>query len=249
MILRRLREHLRQENWLAIILDLVVVVVGIFLAFQADRWYESQRTKADLSAHLESLAEDFAENEKLLVGAISITDEEIKAAIVLREETRKDEPTLSVPELNQLFSEVSRLPTFEAVGLAYQNLVNSGELAALPSSDLKKELAEFYAAYELTKRIQNTQELQYVNILQPYILENLDYAASIRPGSTSEEDRRLLEPLFDPDLILAAMKTKQFENIVVIEWESAQDLKHDFERHIDRVTRIQTIIEGLQQNP
>ena len=249
MILRRLREHLRRENWFAIILDLVVVVVGIFLAFQVDRWYESQRTKAELSAHLESLAEDFAENEELLVRAIGVTDKEIEAAIALREETRRDEPALSVSELNQLFSDISRLPTFEAVGLAYQNLVNSGELAALPSSDLKKELAEFYAAYELTKRIQNTQELQYVNILQPYMLENLDYAASIRPGSTSEGDRRLLEPLFDPDLILAAIKTKQFENIVVIEWESAQDLKHDYERHIDRVSRIQKIIERLNRKP
>ena len=59
MILRRLTGHIRQENWFAIILETVVVVVGLFLAFQLDRWYESQRIKSDLQTHLEALTEDF----------------------------------------------------------------------------------------------------------------------------------------------------------------------------------------------
>jgi hypothetical protein len=63
MILRRLTGHIRQENWFAVILELVVVVIGLFLAFQLDRWYESQRIKSDLQAHLEALTEDFTENE------------------------------------------------------------------------------------------------------------------------------------------------------------------------------------------
>ena len=62
MMLRRLTGYLRHENWFAIILELVVVVLGLFLAFQLDRWYESQLTKSDLQAHLVSLTEDFAEN-------------------------------------------------------------------------------------------------------------------------------------------------------------------------------------------
>ena len=34
MLLRRLKEHLKEQNWFAVTLDLVVVVVGIFLAFR-----------------------------------------------------------------------------------------------------------------------------------------------------------------------------------------------------------------------
>ncbi len=59
MILRRLAGDLRHDNWFTVILELVIVVVGLFLAFQLDRWYESQRSKSDLQAHLVSLAEDF----------------------------------------------------------------------------------------------------------------------------------------------------------------------------------------------
>jgi len=66
-----------------------MVVVGLFLAFQLDRWYESQRNKSDLQAHLVSLTEDFTENEKRLTLAISEGMQEMEAAITLRTEIRK----------------------------------------------------------------------------------------------------------------------------------------------------------------
>jgi hypothetical protein len=241
MILRRLAGHLRHDNWFTLILELVIVVVGLFLAFQLDRWYESQRSKSDLQEHLVSLTEDFTENETRLTLAISEGMQEMEAAITLRAEIRKDAPDLSVVELNLLISQTSLLPAFSPVDLAYRNLISDDKLADLPSSELKKELAEFYAAHEITKLIQNTQELQYVTIWQPYALENLDYAASnrkIREG----RDNAGLRPYIDPDLILTAMKTKQFENIVVIQWETAEDLVADWSQLLERVKRIQAML-------
>ena len=241
MMLRRLAGHLRHDNWFTVILELVVVVIGLFLAFQLDRWYESQRSKSDLQAHLVSLTEDFTENETRLTLAISEGMQEMEAAITLRAEIRKDTPDLSVAELNLLISQTSLLPAFSAVDLAYRNLISDGTLADFSSSDLKKELAEFYAAHELTKLIQNTQELQFVTIWQPYALENLDYAASnIKSGS--KRNFAVLQPYIDPDLVLKAMKTKQFENIIVIQWETAEDLVNWWSVNLERVKRIQAML-------
>jgi len=73
MILRRLAGYLRHDNWFTVILELVIVVVGLFLAFQLDRWYESQRSKSDLQAHLVSLTERYARGGILrCCGRISI---------------------------------------------------------------------------------------------------------------------------------------------------------------------------------
>jgi len=241
MIFRRLAGYLRHDNWFTVILELVIVVVGLFLAFQLDRWYEAQRSKSGLQAHLVSLAEDFMENEAQLINAISEGNQEMEAAIALRTEIRKGTPDLSVAELNHLISQTSLLPTFSAVDLAYRNLISDDMLADLLSPDLKKELAEFYAAHEITKLIQNTQELQYVTIWQPYALENLDYAASnrkIRAG----RDSAVLRPYIDPDLVLTAMKTKQFENIIVIQWETAEDLVAWWSANLERVKRIQAML-------
>jgi hypothetical protein len=244
MLLRRFLLHVRKEDWFAVILDLVIVIVGVFIAFQVDRWYEAEQTESRLLAHLESLAGDFAKNRNRLTIAISYADRQIRSALALREEARKPEPELAVPELNQLYGEVSGLPTFEVVDFAYQNLINSGDLGGLRNLALKKELADFYASYELTKVIQATQELQYVNIVQPYTIENLDYAASGRPGSATENERQALEPLIDPDLILGAMKTKEFENILVAQWERAVDIRDNYQELLESVTRIQAILRS-----
>lgn len=98
-----------------------------------------------------------------------------------------------------------------------------------------------FLMFLFTKVIQNTQELQYVTIWQPYALEKLDYAASnrkIRKG----RDHPVLRPYIDPDLILTAMKTKQFENIVVIQRETAEDLVNDWSGLLQRVQRIQAML-------
>ena len=119
---------------------------------------------------------DISINETRLNMTISEGKLEMESAIALRTEMRKGTPDLSVAELNQLVSQTSLLPAFSAVDHAYRNLISDDTLANLPSSELKRELAEFYAAYEIVRLIQNTQELQYVKIWQPCAVESLDYA-------------------------------------------------------------------------
>jgi len=48
--------------------------------------------------------------------------------------------------------------------------------------------------------------------------------------------------VFKPDLIVTAMKTKQFENIVVIQWETAEDLVSDWSGLLERVKHIQAML-------
>lgn len=245
MILRRLKEHLRKENWFAVILEFVVVVVGLFLAFQLDRWYEAQRIQSDQSVHLASLTEDFRENERRLVGSIQRAEEKTKAVIALRDEIRKSGPDSSVSELNGLVAKTTFLTAFHPVNTTYENLISGGALVDLPYPELKKELAEFYAQYELTALVQATQELQYVTIWQPYALSNLDYAASNR--MISRFDDTTLRPFLNPELVLSAMKTKQFENMLTLQWEGGMDLTGLWTDLLERARRIQALL--AEKNP
>ena len=66
MLLRRLRQHVQEQDWFAIGLDLIVVVVGIFLAFQVDRWYASKSQEISSDQLIGALVEDFAYNRNEL---------------------------------------------------------------------------------------------------------------------------------------------------------------------------------------
>jgi hypothetical protein len=77
-------------------------------------------------------------------------------------------------------------------------------------------------------------------------LNNLDYAAITRL-SGGRQQYEVLQPYVDPDLILAAMTTKQFENVIVLQWESSEDLVNNWSKLLERARRIQAIISASDQ--
>ena len=43
MLLRRVLLHVRQQNWFAVLLDFVIVVVGVFIGVQVANWNDTQK--------------------------------------------------------------------------------------------------------------------------------------------------------------------------------------------------------------
>jgi hypothetical protein len=43
MILRRITQHVKDQNWFAVALDFVIVVVGILIAFQITNYGKTSR--------------------------------------------------------------------------------------------------------------------------------------------------------------------------------------------------------------
>jgi hypothetical protein len=43
MILRRITEHVKAQNWFAVGIDFVIVVVGVFIGLQIQQWADAQR--------------------------------------------------------------------------------------------------------------------------------------------------------------------------------------------------------------
>ncbi len=62
MILRRVMEHVREQNWTAIGIDFVIVVVGVFLGIQVSNWNETQSEIARERILLGELRAELAES-------------------------------------------------------------------------------------------------------------------------------------------------------------------------------------------
>ena len=60
MILRRLAQHLREQNWTAISIEFVLLVLGVFLGIQVANWNEQRADSARAQAYLVRLQDDFA---------------------------------------------------------------------------------------------------------------------------------------------------------------------------------------------
>ena len=58
MILRRLADAIREQNWFTVVLEVLIVVVGIFIGLQVDDWNDARKDRALERDFLQRLAAD-----------------------------------------------------------------------------------------------------------------------------------------------------------------------------------------------
>ena len=43
MILRRITANFRRQDWMAVVIELVIVILGVFIGIQVSNWNQAQR--------------------------------------------------------------------------------------------------------------------------------------------------------------------------------------------------------------
>jgi hypothetical protein len=80
MRLRRLTEHFRTQNWTAVGLDFVIVVVGVFIGIQMSNWNEQRKEHAVQQLYLEQLVADLEQIEAQAVEDSRLYGERVLAS-------------------------------------------------------------------------------------------------------------------------------------------------------------------------
>ena len=58
MLLRRMTEHIKNQNWLAIFIDFVIVVVGVFIGIQVANWNELKKEQQLEKQYIQNIISD-----------------------------------------------------------------------------------------------------------------------------------------------------------------------------------------------
>lgn len=61
MLLRRVIEHVKAQNWFAVGIDFLIVVVGVFIGIQVANWNDARRDRAIEALYLDRLQQEIAE--------------------------------------------------------------------------------------------------------------------------------------------------------------------------------------------
>jgi hypothetical protein len=64
MILRRVMEHVKTQNWFAVGIDFVIVVTGVFIGIQVSNWNEVRKEGADRQLYIAQLIGDLEDIER-----------------------------------------------------------------------------------------------------------------------------------------------------------------------------------------
>ena len=147
MILRRIIAHFRKQEWTAIGIDFLIVVVGVFVGLQAQAWNESRQDRVQERMYIERLARDFTAiedrtelaNEKWL--AVIEASRRLLADIDAFNATGRTSRTQAeiLADVNNL--QGTRIPAPRAA--TFVELLSTGEIRVLRDDALRDALLAY----------------------------------------------------------------------------------------------------------
>lgn len=220
MLLRRVAEHIKDQNWFAVAIDFLIVVIGVFVGLQVSNWNEAQTQAKREAFYISALHDDFKAIIQELEHDIARYESIANAMTLLIEQSRLALPDASLEELNEAVRYLISMEGTPIVSDTYSNLTGSGDLAIIQSQTVKAAVSSFFGQAEIVRLVGDTHEMQLVNIFQPYIISHLDYTSMFRPErgiQTSANTRS--------DQIISVLHTDEFRNVAAVKWDIATDIR------------------------
>ncbi|MBY6204568.1 hypothetical protein [Halomonas denitrificans] len=160
MILRSLTRHVRDQNWFAVFLDFLIVVVGVFIGIQVANWNEARNNRSIAMGHLSEIAEDIQthldfhpELYDAATARIAAVDyiydralgRSLPDRLVLSTVEWDVPPTeaLSEEELDRIMGSVNLIRITVGSRNGYESLINSGNLGLIESRDLARAIQHY----------------------------------------------------------------------------------------------------------
>lgn len=154
MILRRITQHFQNQNWTAILIDFVIVVVGVYIGIQAQAWHTARDNRAIERQYLLSLHEQLSDliedSEDFVAGA-----QDRLAA--LSEVTSNFEIPAERPELGLRHCRaITRSHIYVGqivVPPTIEELLSTGRLQLIRNAEMRLAIVSFFQAIESMKQL------------------------------------------------------------------------------------------------
>ena len=201
MLLRRITEHVKAQNWTAVALDFVIVVVGILIAFQITNWNNARADRGTVAVHLSEIAEDLRAHldfhDKLYDSAVAriaavdhiydkAFDRELPDVLRLSVETWPvpETPEIAEEDLDVLMGAVNLIRITVGSRNGYESLINSGHLGLIENRDLARRIQQYYNQYD---DVRDTAGDVFRPFRNDGVLANYKYGVSVFDERPAEE--------------------------------------------------------------
>jgi hypothetical protein len=222
---RRLLMNLRSQNWFAIGLEVVVVVVGIFLAFQVERWYAEKLTRAVALERIDALGEDFVQNREELTFQTQRLTTVLDASENLLELDERNPTIEDYDSFYEWLAATSRAPTSRFRRGGYDVLISTGEIDLIADRLLQRDIADFYAFLDELQSVKDGTLTRKKYLFEPYVVKNLDHIQMLEKIHPPDSTRGIKQnrPTQDKGQFLHVVGTVEFEGVIGAMWHSARD--------------------------
>ena len=149
MILRRIITHLRKQEWAAIAIDFLIVVLGVFLGIQLGNWNEAQSSRRQEGVLIAQLADDLRSMRDSFAFSDTIAQRTHDGWVAIFRALEACRPIEAEPALIQYaLARYQRTNQVSVQRTAYDEMTSLGMFSRLSDKELKDDVARLYALIE-----------------------------------------------------------------------------------------------------
>lgn len=153
MLLRRVIKHVKAQDWFAVGIDLVIVVVGVFIGLQAQQWHEARKDAVQHEQLLERLAEEFRDLEPVAAELVAFLDSSRQSTGDVIEALRREQPPEDEAAFRFALGRANWVMNFPDIATTYEELVATGRLSEVRNLELRRALIGYGDAHERLARV------------------------------------------------------------------------------------------------
>jgi len=145
VLIRRLAQGFRNQDWFAVVVELLVVIVGLVAAFQVDRWWEDRASRRSEAEYISRLVADLEEDVPALEFAVSLAQVRLDFADHLAEVV--EDPSRALERPTYFLAAVVQAAYTYTPSLAshtFEDLRSTGNFKLIRDADIRRELRTYY---------------------------------------------------------------------------------------------------------
>lgn len=144
MILRRVIDHFRKQEWTAIAIDFLIVVVGVFVGIQVSNWNEAAKDKSAEAVYLSQLRNDLRLIDVEARAQMEFEQYQGKLAGATYEHIASDASPERVARINIGLSQLTMRRTLRLESPTFVDLQNSGKMDVIADSALRAAVVSYF---------------------------------------------------------------------------------------------------------
>jgi hypothetical protein len=146
MILRRLSQSIKEQNWTAIVIEFILLVSGVFLGIQVANWNAERVDASRATAYLERIRDDINADLSNYQDRISFwSDVSAYGAKGLAYAETGEAKGATQWDLLLAYFQSSQVAEFYTTDATFEELKSAGELGLIKDTRFRYELSQYYS--------------------------------------------------------------------------------------------------------
>lgn len=185
--LQRLAEALRRRDWLGLLFEVLVVTLGVLLAFEIEQWGLRRERSAQERQFMEELFADTQSGIKELTSLLEVHEKVVREVPVALDARGDPAKIRALPRVPNFGCGLSRPLLAPYNDTAYEELVQSGRISLLSDSKLRIAVRDLVASqnYGASQVVATREQL---NINLPPVTRYYDVTIGHSPKSPCRID-------------------------------------------------------------